>query len=128
MAQRSNMVPVLHGVAGQRYMIEGKVLGRGATWYKILASSRFQWNAAPHRWSSCPRGRNVFLGDTVFRFREPDAKDGSNPLSKYLRFRVKRRDKYECLWNHSSSCLGGGSFILNLERWEETWCTREITP
>lgn len=80
---------------------------QGIKFYKLLATSRLQWNAAAYHWNKCPPGEDTYLGNTGFTFR-----DGM--LSKkHLRFRILRRDQRDCMWNFSKSCLGGGGFVMN---------------
>mmetsp|Transcript_16217 Transcript_16217/g.34242 ORF Transcript_16217/g.34242 Transcript_16217/m.34242 type:complete len:460 (+) Transcript_16217:215-1594(+) len=104
--------PELTGLTGQfHHFIEPR--HQGVSWYKLLSSPKFQWNMAPLRWNHCQPGNDVFLGDTGFSFHELDPNDNTQVISKFLRFRVLRKDERECLWNHSRSCLAGGSLVMN---------------
>ena len=107
--------PELTDPARRVFRFHGETSGRpGVRWYRILSSPRFQWNAAPYRWSMCPDGEDKFLGRAGFAFHEPHPQhpDPSRTVSKYLQFQVLRRDERECLWNYSKTCLAGGSFAM----------------
>lgn len=112
--------PELTGLDGQiqRFHIEDHPDQRGVTWYKLLASSKLQWNMAAYRWNKCPHGEDVFMGNTGFSFHEPDPQDPTKMLSNYLQFRVQRRDERDCLWNYSKACLAGGSFVMKFGKTE----------
>lgn len=130
--------PLLTGLSGHVFKVHGDARHKGITWYNVLSTPRLQWNMAPYHWKNCPLGEDVFLGETSFTFHEPmdpqvaaaDAvagggggEDSSSPhpaasmmISKYLRFRLERRDDRSCLWNYSKSCLAGGNFVMNFGR------------
>lgn len=105
--------PALTGFTGQVFKVHDEEKHKGVTWYNVLSSPRLQWNMAPHHWKSCPKGEDVFLGETGFTFHEPNPLDPTKMKSKYLRFRVERKDDRSCTWNYSKSCLAGGNFIMN---------------
>ena len=86
---------------------------QGATWYNALSSSTFHWNLAPYRFDGCPEGANMFNLKNGFIFHESDPKNPGTIKSRYLKFRVQRRNDRRCEFNGSEICLGGGNLIMN---------------
>jgi len=104
--------PSVTGLSGQTFKFYGQQsYEEGITYYNILASPKMQWNMAPYHWPSCPKGSDMYLGDTGFSFGDNNSGGNSN---HQLRFRITRRDERVCTWNYSRACLAGGSFCMNL--------------